>query len=89
MLRVQQESINNLKMMIIQLLTNRRRSSKGPKPNASFSKSKKQGEISSFEKTESENNSNSEPPKFSSKKEDGSDNETRHAKQMNKLKKRL
>ena len=61
MLRVQQESINDLKK-ITQLLINRRKKSK---PNASSSKSKgkqKQGESSSSEKIESENNTNSEPP---------------------------
>ena len=66
MLRVQQESINDLKVMITQLLISRKKSSKDPKPNTSSRKSKekqKQGESFSSEKTESENNFNSEPPK--------------------------
>jgi len=92
MLRVQQESINDLKMMITQLLTNRKKSLKGPKPNTSSSKNngkQKYGEISSSEKTESDNNSSSEPPKSSSEKDDGSENEARHSKRMNELKKHL
>ena len=91
-LRVQQESINDLWEMITQLLTNRRQKSKGPKPNASFNKRKrkqKQEEISSSEKTESENNPNSEPLKPSSEEEDGSNNEARYSKQMNELEKHL
>jgi len=65
MLRVWQESINDIKEMITQLLTNRWKKSEGPKLNASSSKSKgkqKQGKSSSFEIIESENNSNSKPP---------------------------
>jgi len=40
MLWVQQESINDLKVVITQLLTNWKKILKGPKPNASSSKSK-------------------------------------------------
>ena len=92
MLWVQQESINDIKVMITQLLTNWKESLKGPKPNTSSSGSEgkeKQGESSSSKKTESENNPNSKPPKSSSEEEDGSENGARHPKSMNELEKRL
>ena len=92
MLRVQQETINDLKVMITQLLTNRKKSSKDPKPNTSSSKSKekqKQGESFSSDKTERENNFNSESPKSSSEEEDGTKNGARHSKQMNEFEKYL
>ena len=65
---------------------------KGPKPNAFSSKSQgkqKQGENPSSEKTESENNSHSKPPKSSYEEEDSSENGAHHSKRMNELKKRL
>ena len=66
---LEQESIDELKIMITQLLKNQK---KGSKPNTYFSKNKgkyKQGERLSFEKTKSENNSNSESLNSSSKEE--------------------
>ena len=68
MLWVQQKSINDLKAMITQLLTNQK---KGSKPNTSSSKNKrkkKQGESSSSEKIESENNSILNLPNLHSKR---------------------
>jgi len=90
-LRVQQESIDDLKAMITQLLTNQKKSFKGSKPNTSSSnnKGKQKQRESSSEKAESENNSNSKPPKSSSEEEDGSENGGRHSKRMNELEKHL
>ena len=91
MLRVQQDSIDDIKAMITQLLTNQKKSLKGSRPNTSSSnnKGKQKQRESSSEKAESENNSNSEPPKSSSEKEDSSNNEGSHSKRMNELEKCL
>jgi len=69
MIWAQKESINTLKQMLAQLL---KKKTKKLKAKGSFSKGKgKEGENSTSERIESENNFNSEPPKSSSEEEDG------------------
>ena len=71
MLRAQHESTNDLKKMITLLLTNSKKS-KGSKTDTSSSKSRgkqKEGESSTFENIESENNFGYENLKYSSEEE--------------------
>ena len=76
MLQVQQESINDLKKMIT-LLLERRKKPKSLKPCGSFSKHSKgkneEGESSTSEKTDGENNFNCEISKSSSEEEENSE----------------
>jgi len=90
MLRVQQESSNDLKKMIALLLDKKK--SKGSKTRASSSKSKrkqKEDESSPSEKTKNDDNSNFEPPKSSSEEEGNSKNGDNHFRRMNELEKGL
>jgi len=88
MIRAQRESIVTLKHMLSQLLKEKKK----PKGRTSSKKSKgkrKEGDSLPFANTESEEYSNSEPPKSSSEEEDNLENGSSHYKGISKLEQRL
>ena len=84
MIRTQQESIDNLKQILSQLLKDKKKQ-KANTHSKKFKGKRKEGESSSSVNIDSEEHSNSKPPNSSSEEEDNSENGSSHSKRMSKL----